>query len=66
MFFYQGKIDKTKKNITRNIEEIERLNKLTPEKRYYEISIDYVEGYIASSKNEIQILQQEIENLCKP
>ncbi|HCT73353.1 MULTISPECIES: DUF2799 domain-containing protein [Psychrobacter] len=66
VFFYQGKIDKIKKDITRNIEEIERLNKLTPEKRYYEVSIDYVEGYIASSKNEIQILQQEIENLSKP
>lgn len=64
--FYQGKIDKNKKDIEYNIKEVARLNKLPSEQRADYVSVDYIKEYITSSKNEIQKLQQEIENLSKP
>ncbi|WP_333613480.1 hypothetical protein [Psychrobacter sp.] len=64
--FHKGKIDKMKKDVAYNIEEIERLNKLTPEQRGDYVSIDSIKKYIASSKDEIQVLCQEIESLSKP
>ena len=64
--FYQGKVDKTKKNIEYDIKEIANLKTSLPQQEENHAAIQRIEEYIVYCRSEIQNWEQMIEELSKP
>ena len=63
--FYQGKVDKTKKNIEYEIKEIANLKTSLPQQEENHATIQRIEEYIAYCRGEIQNWEKMIEELSK-
>ena len=63
--FYQGKVDKTKKNIEYDIKEIANLKTSLPQQEENHATIQRIEEYIAYCRGEIQNWEKMIEELSK-
>ena len=63
--FYQGKVDKTKKNIEYDIKEIANLKTSLPQQEENHAAIQSIEEYIAYCRGEIQNWEKMIEEISK-